>query len=726
MPQSLVRTHNLCRTKERIKMTTTNDQPSTRINPTEAIRALTNPRSVAIIGASSDEEKFAGQPLRNLIQGGFDGEIYPVNPRGGVINGIPVLRDVSELPVGVDVAFVIIPADRAVEAVSALGDASVRTAVVAVSGFAEAGTEGGKTLQEELRSAGVRHGIRIVGPNTNGIYNAAAKVSLGYNYVHSTRLRPGSVGLISHSGAMLGGFLPLLEAYGQGISTFISCGNEVDLKLTDYARYLLDDPQTNVIALILDGVENGSEFKQLAEEAQQRGKALVVLKLGNSDAGNAATQAHSSRLAGSSESYQAIFDAYGIISLPTLETLALGCALLAQRRSSHLAGVVVTSTSGAGAILLADVLTDAGVPLTQLTPVTVRKLKEHGGFAQAINPFDNGAAGPTNAMATFMALADDKGTGAFISYLNPLNTANWRKAVAEATVEVSRRHTALPVMVISPAPLFDDEESIYAEARIPVVRSTLDALAVVSALTPGSVPNSQNALSESEPRENPQTSGTSLSEPDSKNLLTAFGLRFPREQLCHTEQDAEAAAHSLGYPLVLKAAGSSIAHKTEHALVAVGVGAEDLIPTFRQLTETGRQLDPEGFQGVIVAEQVPEGVEAVLGVKVDQDFGPMVLVGAGGILTELINDVALIPVPFTREEAIVALSKTKLSQLLDGYRGGPKLDRDALIDQMLSLAEAAVAMGDDLEAIDLNPVRVLPKAAIALDALVIRRPNPVA
>lgn len=685
----------------------------------EAVRALLDPRSIALVGASSDTEKFSGQPLLNLVNAGFTGALYPVNRRGGTMNGIKVLTEVSELPEGIDVGLVMVPASSAIDAVGALADRGVTTAVVAVSGFAELGTAEGRRLQDLLASTGRERGIRLVGPNTNGIYNTISGVPIGYNYTHSLRLAPGKVGLISHSGAMLGGFLPLLEAHGQGISTFVSCGNEVDLTLVDYARYLLMDEATTVIALIMDGVDDGAEFRQLVAEAHAKGKAIVILKLGNSASGTTATQAHSSRLAGSAAAYRAVFDADGIVSVPSLETLALASSILADGRRPARPGVMVASTSGAGSIMMADALTDAGLTPPRLAPSTVELMNPVAGFAQVINPFDSGAAGSENESAAFAGLASDPSAGAFVSYLNPVPTLSWRRSLADATTRVAREHPQMPVIVISPAPLQAEEAAIYHEGRIPVVSSTLDTITVLKSLSvlaqaTETTPETTDDAAGAAP------TGIALSEPDSKRFLSAHGVVFPSESLATSVSEALSAAERIGFPVVLKAAGPALIHKTEHGLVSVGVGQDQLADEFLRLDAKGRGLDP-AFEGVVVAQQIPEGVEAVIGITVDPDFGPMIMVGSGGVLTELLNDVAVAPAPLTLKDADRLLSLTKVDMLIRGFRGSRPADRDALLAMMVTVSEAAIAEATILTAVDINPVRVMERGAVALDALVIRK-----
>ncbi|GAA5114010.1 acetate--CoA ligase family protein [Pseudonocardia adelaidensis] len=680
----------------------------------DAVGTLLDPGSIALVGASADQRKFSGQPLRNLLDAGYPGKVYPVNPRGGEILGVPVLRSIAELPPDVDVALVLVPAAAAVRAVAELAGAGVAVAIVAVSGFAEMGTEEGAALQAELADLARRTGIRILGPNCNGVYRTAVPLPLGYNHTHSQRLPAGRVGLVSHSGAMLGGFVPALARHGHGLSTFVSCGNEADLGLVDIAGHLLEDPDTEVIALILDGVSDGPSFRALARQAAERGKPLVALKLGNSARGSEATQAHSSRLAGAAGAFEAVFAADGVVSVPTLETLALAAAVLADGRMPAHRGVVGASTSGAGAILLADLLSAADLEPPALSPGTAGAMGRTAGFARVLNPFDIGAAGPDTAEQNLRALAGDPAAGTLLFYLTPVPTPQWRIRLAEAIAAVAAAEPRLPIILIGPAPLHEDEEAVYRRARVPVTTSALDAVAVVQALTRPYPPVAASSAPAG-------AAGGAHSEHDSRLRLATAGIPFPVQELVTTADDAERAAARIGCPVVLKATGSGIAHKSELHLVEVGVpDAAAVRERFADLDRRARALDPDGYQGVLVSELVADGVDVVAGITVDPDLGPFVLVGAGGVLTELIGDVAMAPAPVDEGAARRLLARTRVSRLLDGYRGGPRHDREALVRLLVALSEAAVGI-DDLEAIDLNPVRVGVTGALALDALITTR-----
>ena len=691
------------------------------LDAAEAVGRLLHPRAVALVGASNDERKFSGQPTRNLRSAGYPGGIYPVNRRGGEIGGVPALTDVASLPDDVDVALVMVPAADCPGTVRRLGEAGVPVAVIAVSGFAEMGSVEGVRLQEELALAGREAGVRLVGPNCNGLYQTSVPLPLGYNHTHSQVLRVGSVALVSHSGALFGGFVPMLESFGQGVSAFVSCGNEVDLELTDYLDHLLDDPQTKVVALILDGVSDGARFRAALRRATAADTSVVALKLGNTSSGTSAAQAHSSRLAGTQASYEAVFSAEGVVSVPTLETLAVASAVLASGRAPRGPGVTGLSTSGAGGILLADILGAHGVPLSELSPQTQATMAPLAGFARVMNPFDIGAAGQATIQENLDALAADPDTGSLIFYLTPVPTQAWREALAHGVAAAAARHQDLPILVVSPAPVSEEESAAYTAAGVPVVRSLLDAAAALSSLVDAVFPGRRHEVRPA-PVPGSGGSGHALSEPASKRYLSDRGLPMPRELVVTTVDGARKAGTEIGYPVVLKAAGAGLTHKSEHGLVVLDVQDEPALEeAFDDLERRGRLLDPAGYEGVAISRFVADGVEVVLGVSVDPDFGPMVVFGSGGVLTELVADVALAPAPLDGHRARALVSSTKVARLLAGYRGSEPADVDEVVALLVRLSQIAVEEAGTLQAIDLNPVRVLPvgRGVAVLDALVV-------
>ena len=358
----------------------------------DALDALFHPRAVAVIGASDDGTKHGYIVLNNIRDTGFLGGVYGISRRLKDVNGIPCFPDLASVPEPVDVAFLAIPAEAAVQAVRDCARAGLKAVIVGSAGYAESLDAGGAERQRELQRIAEAEGIRIVGPNCNGIYNAHHPVSIGFNTSHAKRQKPGGVSIFSHSGALFDAMAGRLAMAGEGLSLFASAGNEADMSVLDYMEYAITHEPTKVIALLIDSLPDGPRFRALALRAHVAGKPVVALKIGGSEAGAAAAVAHSSRLAGDAASYRALFDASGVAVVSTLEGLMTASALLARygRRPGRLGAL---STSGAGASLIADRCEALGVPLAPLSEATRAALDSHKMFSRICNPLDLGIFG---------------------------------------------------------------------------------------------------------------------------------------------------------------------------------------------------------------------------------------------------------------------------------------------------------------------------------------------
>ncbi|WP_201840003.1 acetate--CoA ligase family protein [Microvirga zambiensis] len=689
----------------------------------DAIEALMEPSTIAFVGASADPEKSSGQPIRNVSKVGYSGQIIAVNRRGEAVGDAPVYRSVAEIPGEIDVAFVTIPAAQCPQVVDEVAAKGAKVAVMAVGGFAELGTEAGRKLSHELLAASRRTGVRIVGPVCNGTYSTPNSLALGYNAIHGRRLKPGSVALVSHSGALVAPFVSMLEASGCGLSRYVSAGSELDLGLSDFIRYLAGDPETSVIALILDHVGDGRAFLDAVGEARRAGKQIVALKLGNSALGSEATLAHSSHLSGKRQVYDAVFAASGIRSAPTVECMALTCALISKGRVRGRGGVVASSTSGGGAIILADLLSDAaGIEVPRLADETVSTISGQlrFGAAQILNPFDLGLGGRDHYIANVAALAADPSAAVLVVFGTPMSTPAKRAQLADAVVGATRAQPDLPVIYLSPAPLFDDERLILESNGVPICSSTLDAVAVARAMMPVETPADEAKVSShAGPIAVPE--GTQ-SEYRSKRLLSEMGLNFPSEHLVSTLAEARAAAAEIGYPVVFKASGHGIWHKSELGLVEVALGnQEELSAAWERLQARLANLSGIELDGFLVGSFVAGGVEAIVGFTRDAEFGPVAILGPGGAMAELFGPAAVrhLILPVTREAVARAIDSGPLGSLVEGFRGGPPLDREAFEQFVVDAAGAVERFGDAIQELDLNPVKILPRGGGVwpLDAL---------
>lgn len=694
----------------------------------EAVKILLNPQNVAFIGASTSAEKTSGLGFRNLLKADYAGNIYAVNRSGEPIDGHPTYKTIHDLPENIDLAFITLKAKLTPQTIYDLAEKNTKVAIVAVGGFAELGSQEGASLLDDLKRAGEETGIRMVGPVCNGIYNTHQSLPVGYNITHGLTLKKGGIGLVSHSGALLGPLVAAIEDCGAGLSSFISCGSEVDMGMSDYIEYLIDDPNTKVITLIVDRVGDGGRFRQMLHKARKAGKPVVALKLGDSDIGRQATKAHSSHLAGAKAAYETVLNAEGVIRVPTLESLAIVSAILSDGRRVTKPTVTACSTSGGGAIMMADRFAEANVSLCTLSKETVEKIggKLRFGSATIINPFDLGLGGRDNYIANVENLASDVGTGVMVCYGTPMATEAKRAQMAHAFTDIAVAHPKLPVIVLFPGHLYDEERAIYTAAHVPVVPSTMEMVSIVRALVSG-----YRAKEPAAPSKDVLPAGVELlhgargsqSEAESKAFLREAGIALPAERLVATIEQAAQAAKEIGYPVVLKACGKQIQHKSDDRLLAVGIESEEELRQEFQNIQARLDALPYSADGFLVGEMVSKGTDVIFGVTRDQEFGHIAILGPGGIWAELMGSdvMARAPLPLGRETIYEMIAQTPLKKLLNGYRGAAKADIEALVDVVEKVAAAVSKVGDQVSALDLNPIVVKEdgQGAWILDALLI-------
>ena len=675
-----------------------------QITTQEALHTLFHPRAVAVIGASDDTTKHGYIVLTNLRDTGFQGGIYGVSRRLDSIDGIPCLPDLAALPQPVDTAFLAIPAEAAVQAVRDCARAGLKTVIVGSAGYAESLDAGGEQRQHELRQVAREAGIRVVGPNCNGIYNAHLPLSVGFNTSHAKRQTPGGISIFSHSGALfdaMAGRLAMLEA---GLSLFASAGNEADMSVLDYMEYGIGHAPTRVIALLVDSLDDGARFRRLALAAHAAGKPVVALKIGGSEAGAAAAVAHSSRLAGDDASYRALFAVSGVATVKTLEGLMTAAALLDKygRCPGKLGSL---STSGAGASLIADRCEALGVSLAMLTPETHAAIDAHKLFSRIGNPLDMGIFGGMKRSAEVPALLlGDPGVSVGLALVHSMNP--WQGDPYRAAMAAARERCGKPLLVVSPGGMPEAERQSYRTRGIDVFSETDILLEAIGALLtappepPGETVKVQAAA----------LPGRQISEPESLLLLARYGVRTVPTLPCGSAADAIAAATRLGYPVVLKGVAEGVAHKTDRGLVRVGLRDPDAVAA---------AYASVGCDRVIVQAMISGDLEAIAGVSRTDGVGLVLIAGLGGIFAEALHDVVPFPLPVSRGFVEAGVAKSNLGRVLASPRWKHPAAAAALIDLLMSLQDAALSLGDALQAIDVNPVILGNHGAIAVDALVV-------
>ncbi len=683
-----------------------------------SLQKLLRPRSVAVIGASTDPEKLSGQPLRNLLKGGYKGNVYVVNPNIESIEGVRCHKTVAEIAAPVDVAMICLPAEKAVQAAEQCADVGIPNVIVAVSGFSETNTEEGKALQRRL-SAVAERGTRVTGPNCNGIYNVLEDVSLGYNIIHSMNIKKGDIAILSHSGALFSSIVSLGKNFGNGVgySYFVSVGNEADLTIVDYLEYMIEDPGTKIIGLIIDSISDVQRFGYLAKQAREKGKTLVAIKLGVSETGAKAAQAHSSRMAGSAKNYQALFRKYGIIQAHSIESFVGILAILQKYRIKDKTGLIGVSTSGAGCAILADSADKYGLRFVPLSANTLAAMEKQKGFGVPMNPFDIGASNPVSIGFMSQTMANDEAAGFVLFYSTILQTEKLRRKVAELYSESCKNMGNMPFLVIAPGPLSPEEMDTYQKHDIVVFQSTDAAMDAVRSIieAKNSVTEDDSPGLEHAPRDG-RIAAHHLRPENVWTALQQVGIPVPRQTVVSSVDDVWPACREMGYPVVIKGLSGRFTHKSDLGMVWVGVTGDEQVHEIAAFLK--RVADQVALEAVLIQEFVQGEAEVLVGVHKDPDVGYVLLCGSGGKYTEVLDDVGVCLLPASRERIAETLSRTKIGKIIDGYRNNG-LSPKPVVDIAYKLQRLLFVHHQPIAAIDLNPVILNPERATVVDARLI-------
>jgi acyl-CoA synthetase (NDP forming) len=672
----------------------------------DALHALFHPRAVAVVGASDDGTKHGNIVLNNARDAGFAGGVYGISRRLREVNGIPCFPDLASVPEPVDVAFLAVPAEAAIQALRDCARAGVKAAIVGSAGYAESLDADGERRQAELLQAAQEEGIHIVGPNCNGIYNAHRSLSIGFNTSHAKRQPAGGVSIFSHSGALFDAMAGRLNMLGAGLALFASAGNEADLSVLDYMEYALTHEPTRVIALLIDSLPDGPRFRALAARALQNGKDVVVLKIGGSQAGARAAVAHSSRLAGDAAAYAALFDAAGVATAASLEGLMTASALLTTygRQKGALGAM---STSGAGASLIADRCAALGVELASFTAETAARIDSYRKFSRIGNPLDLGIfGGLKNARDVPAALMTDPGVGVGLALVHSLNP--WQGDPIRAGLFGGKEVSGKPLFVVSPGGMPAEERGLYETRGVQVFTETdivLEGIGALLAPLPAPTPTAPPAATPALPRR-------PLTEPESLRLLRGFGVPAVETHECNTLGEAVEAATQAGYPVVLKGIVEGVAHKSDLGLVHAGLRDRDALEAAFRRLNTGR---------VIVQPMIAGDLEVIAGISRSPGVGLVLLAGLGGIYAEALRETVLWPIPVPHEVITARLAESAIGRVLTSPRWRHPGAMAAFSDLLLRLQDAALALADQIEAIDINPVLLGANGATAVDALIVPR-----
>jgi acyl-CoA synthetase (NDP forming) len=713
------------------------------------IGALLWPRSVALIGASSDAHSLRGRILKVMTGHPYVGAFYPVSRSQREVMGLKAYAEVADLPQPPDLAVIIIPASHVPEELERCGKAGVRSAIVLSSGFAEAaGDSSGAGMQDEVRAIAERYGMAVMGPNSEGFANTAANLCPTFSPAVEASDRPllpvgaarRQLAVVAQSGGIGFAFFDHARAKELSVRYVVTTGNEACLETLDFARYILEEGKSAALLMLLEDVKSPDTFKRVAEMALKAGTPIIVNKIGQSDAGARAAASHTAALAGAPAAYRAMFHRYGLIEgrdIGEMVDVASGFLSFPDRLPAG-KRVGICTASGGGGGWMADACAAAGLEVPELDAETRARIDVHlPAYGTSQNPVD--ATAQAVYKLGYAGLIDlvlpSPSIDAVIVVMTARSAANIERQ--QADLERVAKAAAKPILMWTytlPAPR---SVEILSGAGYPLFTSipncarTLRAMADYRAfrarfLAPIEVRSSQ-ATDKTAAAKAMAAAGPVLCEWDARRVLAHYGIGADGiGTLVQSREAAVDAARALGGTVALKVQSPAILHKTEAGAVALDLSAPDEVAAaYDRVLASARRHAPEApIAGVLVQPMARPGREMILGVKRDATFGPLLLVGLGGIHVELLKDVALAPVPLSEAEARALLARLQGAALLGAHRGRPAADIDALVALMVRLGQFAAAHADTVAEIDLNPVIVhdAGRGLTIADALILKAP----
>jgi acetyltransferase len=690
---------------------------------------------VAVIGASRSRVTIGHQILANLLEHGFTGAAFPVNPKASAIHGVKAYPHIGDVPDTTDMAVISVPRDQVLQVADDCGRAGVRGLVVITAGFREVGPEGGR-LEEELEAIVLRHGMRMVGPNCMGVINTDPAVSM--NATFAPVMPPaGRVAFVSQSGALGLSVLDYAREYGIGIAQFVSVGNKPDVSGNDLLMQWEHDDGVDTILMYVENFGNPTRFREIATRIAKR-KPIVILKSGRSTVGARAASSHTGALAASEQAVDALLAQSGVLRATSVEELFdMAMAFTSQPRPRSRRVAVVTNSGGPG-ILAADAMEPQGLELVELRPETVERLRPlFPPEASLRNPLDMIASAQAGGYrAALEALLDDAGIDAAVSiFVPPMGVS--QEDVAEAIVAAARTHPEKPILAV-----------LMGREGLPEGRAELHQAGIPAYIFPESAARALAALvrhrelSEHEEREIPridvdreradcllqtvrEQGRSRLNELEALDLLDAYGIAVTPSRLARQSGEVVTAAEEVGWPVAVKVVSPDITHKSDVGGVVLGLeDVEDVRNAVAAMYDRIRAATPEArIHGVLVQRMMQGGFETIAGVTHDPLFGPVVMFGLGGIYVEALRDVVFRVAPFDDREAHAMVNGIRSAAILAGMRGRPPSDRAALAGVLRRLSQLATDF-PEIDELDVNPLLAFEHGAVALDARVRVRRKP--
>lgn len=697
-----------------------------QVSKSESLDALFAPRSVAIIGASSDQRRFGGRPIQYLLGAGFPGRIYPVNPGRDEIQGLRSYPSISAVEDDVDCAILAISAEATLETLEACIAKGVRSAILYGAGFSEMG-EAGRDLQDRVLATARAGGMRLLGPNCMGLFNAHQ----GFYATFASALeegvgKPGNIAVASQSGGYGGYLLKHLMLRGLGLSQWITTGNEADVDVGEALGWMAARPENEILLGYVEGVKSGDRLIAALETAQALGKPVIMMKVGRTAEGSKAAASHTASLTGEDKVYDALFEKYGVYRPRTTDEMLDAVSALSLNRPLAGDRIGVISISGGVGVQIADFVSDAGMRMGQLPNDAQASLRALVPACSPHNPIDMTGLVTTNHEIMEKTLDIVLGAKAFDATLIFLGITGVAPSMAVPLQQaISKAYARHPDQLLSVAITAPD--AMVREYETLGILTTEDPSRAVAAL--GALNRFRKTLALRQ-RTDPGGSHNDVSLPPSgrfneaeaKALLGKIGVPSPREGVAISAEEAGSLADSLGFPVAVKVVSADILHKTEVGGVTLGLNTSAEVQDAVRAMQTGiASLRPEAkVDGYLVSQMIAEGVETILGVHRDPAFGPVVTFGMGGVLVELLQDTACALAPVSLGDARALIGRIKTAPLLTGYRSGPAHDVEALAKAIVAVSAFATEHSARLRSLEINPLRVLPGSGgvVALDAVI--------
>ena len=690
-----------------------------------SLESLLRPQSVAVIGASDNPARIGGRPIYSMLKDNFQGKLFPVNPNRDIVQGLQAYPNISSVPVPVDSAVISVPENVALQVIKECAESGVKSAVVFTSGFAETGTAG-LDAQHQIAKIASDSGMRILGPNCLGVFNLSAGwFGTFANTLASKKIPTGPIGIVTQSGAYGGHLFTITQNRGVGTNYWVTTGNEVDIDVAEVIKFYASEPEIRVIISYAEGIKNGNRMREALQAARNAKKPVIFMKVGSTEAGARAAASHTASLAGEDAIYDGLFKQYGVYRAETTEEMADVAYACQFGRYPNGPKIGLQTISGGIGVQMADAASKKGFDVAPLPKSTQEKIIKLIPFAGVNNPVDftGQVLNERKLLEDSMRFViDEADYDSQILYLASLPISEFTKDISLEIFTALRKRYPEELMFLS---MIGPQESRkpYEEIGYPCFEDHSLAVRAMAALK-----YFAEVFKQGKQKVIASTKGNKLarlekniSEFEAKSILSAAGIPANREFLTQSCEEAIEAQKTIDGPVVLKVASPDIPHKTEIGGVLLNLTTkEEVEESYQKLITNVQSNAPKAkIDGIIVAEMITGGIETVLGVTKDPVFGPTVMFGLGGVFVEVLKDVTFRVAPFGPEEAHRMIDEIRGRAVLDGARGAPPADLDALANAISKLSIFAAENSDTIQTIDINPFLALPKGALAVDALII-------